>query len=31
DTAKEMTAIQAELEADEKLADMFKSLESEFK
>lgn len=31
DTAKEMTAIQAELEADEKLAAMFESLKSEFK
>lgn len=31
DTAKEMTAIQAELEADEKLAAMFEQLKSEFK
>ncbi|ANJ20661.1 hypothetical protein HYO98_gp04 [Dinoroseobacter phage DS-1410Ws-06] len=31
DTAKEMTAIQAELEADDKLAAMFESLKSEFK
>lgn len=31
DTAKHMTAIQAELEADEKLNAMFKALKSEFK
>ncbi|WHM52910.1 hypothetical protein [Sulfitobacter phage vB_SupP_AX] len=30
DTAKEMTSIQAELEADEKLAAMFEQLKSEF-